>query len=83
VAVATGPFRKVAEIIALAKAQGCEPRYAKFRIVTPDGPKPIRYLFNPRTAGTFDISDFEDGEYMAPSAVQAAERRLGISLGDR
>lgn len=81
-AVPTGSFRQVAEIIALAKAQGCELRFAKFRIVTPDGPKPIRFLYNPKTGGTFDISDFEDGEYMAPSTLRAAERRLGITLGE-
>jgi hypothetical protein len=82
VPVPTGPFRQVAEVIRLAKAQGCELRTAKFRIVTPDGVKPIRYLHNPKTGGTYDISDFEDDEYMAPSTIRAAERRLGILLGD-
>jgi hypothetical protein len=37
-------------------------------------------LYNPKTGGTYDITDFEDGEYMAPSSIDAAERRLGIRL---
>lgn len=80
--VHTGPFCQVAEVIKRAKAQGCELRFAKFRIVTPEGPKPIRYLYNPKTGGTYDITDFEDGEYMAPATIDAAERRLGIRLND-
>src|SRR5215475_392114 len=39
-----------------------------------------RYLYNPVTRGRFDISDYEDDEYMLASEMEAAVRRLGITL---
>jgi hypothetical protein len=40
----------------------------------------IRYLYNPATKGRFDISDYDDDEYMLASEIDAAARRLGIAL---
>ena len=75
-----GPFIKLATFVERAKAAGCEERTAKFSIVTPWGVKPVRFLFNPISGKAFDISDFSEDEGMAPSTVEAACRRLGISV---
>ncbi len=75
-------FLEVSQLIELAKEQGCEQKIAKFQIVTPWGVKPICYLYNPKTGGTFDISDLSPGESVGPSTVLLAERRLGIKLLD-
>lgn len=75
-----GPFIKLATFVALAKAAGCEEHTSKFSIVTPEGVKPVRFLFNPGNDKAVDISDFSEDEGMAPSTVEAACRRLGISI---
>ncbi len=75
-----GSFRPVREIVERAKEQGCEERRPEAVIETPWGTKQVRYLYNPKTGGRYDISDFEDNEFMAPSTIRAAERRLGVKL---
>lgn len=81
-AVPVPGFLEVSKLIELAKEQGCEHKIAKIQIVTPWGIKPISYLHNPKTGGTFDISDLSPGESVGPSTVRSAERRLGIKLLD-
>ena len=75
-----GSFQLVRDVIEFAKAQGCEERTPKGTIMTPWGKKQIRYLYNPHTGGRYDISDFEDDQYMSASTIRAAERRLGVML---
>lgn len=75
-----GSFKQVKEIVDLAKAQGCEDRRPKAYIMTPYGKMQVRYLYNPKTGGYYDISDYKDDEFMAPSTIAAAERRLGVKL---
>ena len=70
------------EFVDSAIEQGCEIRTSKFDIVGQWGVKQVRYLYNPKTDGTYDITDFDDGEFIAPSSIHAAERRLGIKLTD-
>jgi len=81
-AVPVPGFLEVNKLIELAKNQGCQHKIAKVQIVTPWGIKPISYLYNPKTGGTFDISDLSPGESVGPSTVRLAERRLGIKLPD-
>jgi hypothetical protein len=81
--VPVGEFIGLARFIELVKAAGCEERTAKFSIVTPWGVRPVRYLLNPVTGKAFDISDLAEGEGVAPSTVNAACRRLGISIDTR
>jgi hypothetical protein len=50
------------------------------RLVTPDGFQQIRFLFNPANRGRFDLTDYNDDEYMLASEIEAAARRLGITL---
>jgi hypothetical protein len=70
----------VAEIINLAIAQGCEVRQPPWKVITPWGEWEVRYLYNPSNGGRFDISDLNDDDAVGPSTVEAAERRLGITL---
>ena len=81
-AVPVPGFLEVGQLTKLAIEQGCEQKIAKFQIVTPEGIKPICYLHNPETGGTFDISDLSPGQSVGPSTVRLAERRLGIKLLD-
>jgi hypothetical protein len=78
--VLAGPKLKLSELIARAARQGCIVRFSTLRLVTPDGLIPIRYLFNSANRGRFDITDYDDDEYMLVSEIEAAERRLGITL---
>ena len=73
-------FTKVKDIISRAQAHGCTVRTVSVPAMTSWGPKTIRYLYTPENEKYYDISDFDDEEYMAPSTIHAAERRLGISL---
>lgn len=79
-AVPVPGFLGVSEVIRLAVEQGCEVKVPLSKIITPWGKLKVRYIYNPVTGGTFDISDFEDDETMSPSSVRAAERRLSITL---
>ena len=79
-AVPVGNFVVIGQIVQLAVDQGCEERETKIAVALPSGQRTVRYLYNPKTGGTYDISDYEDGEFMAPSCIRAAERRLGINL---
>ena len=81
-AVQVPGFLEVNRLIELAIEKGCQQKMAKIQIVTPWGIKPISYLHNPETGGTFDISDLSPGESVGPSTVRAAERRLSIKLLD-
>lgn len=76
----TKGFTRVSDVIDRAIQQGCEIRTSKFKIMTPKGGKEIRYLLNPKTGDTFDITDYEEDEWMAPSSLQAVQRRLGVTL---
>lgn len=75
-----GPFITLATFVERVKAAGCEERTAKFSVVTPWGVRPVRFLFNPISGKAFDISDFSEDEGIGPSIVDAACRRLGISI---
>ena len=79
-AVAAGKFILVKTIIESAQAQGCELRTSKFQLVTPWGTRNLRFLFNPSNRGRFDVTDYSDDESMAPSSIDALERRLGIVI---
>ena len=78
--VRIGPQLPVADLIARAKAQGCELRISKATLVTPWGEKNIRFLFNPANRGRFDLTDIEDDESILGSEIESASRRLGITL---
>jgi hypothetical protein len=63
---------------------GCQVRSIPHEIDTPDGPRKIRFLFNPANGGFVPITDLEDGEFLPPSEVAHWERRLGLAVqGER
>ena len=72
-------FRRVIDVITTACQRGCEMKYSTRSMVTPWGTKRIRYLYNDGV-GWFDMTDYDDDEFMAPSCIENAERRLQISL---
>jgi hypothetical protein len=50
------------------------------RIAVSEGQIAIRFLFNPATGGRFNITGFEDDEYMLGFEMEACARRLSITL---
>lgn len=78
--VHVGPRIRIADLIQRAKEQGCELRLSTNRLVTPEGFRQIRFLFNPGNRARFDITDYDDDEYMLGSEIDAARRRLNIVL---
>jgi hypothetical protein len=78
--VQVGPRIRISELIRRAKEQGCELRLSKNRLATPWGFRQIKFLFNPANRGRFDITDYNDDEYMLWSEMDAVIRRLGIQL---
>jgi predicted RNA-binding protein associated with RNAse of E/G family len=78
--VQVGPRILVADLIERAREQGCEVRLSTNRLVTQDGFRQIRFLFNPASRARFDITDYDDNEYMLASEIDAARRRLNIVL---
>jgi hypothetical protein len=76
--VQIGPRIRISELIERAKEQGCELRFSTNRLVTPEGFRQIRYLFNPASRARFDLTDYNDDEYMFASEIDAARRRLNI-----
>ena len=78
--VQVGPRILVADLIERARERGCEVRLSTNRLVTQDGFRQIRFLFNPVSRARFDITDYDDDEYMLASEIDAARRRLNIVL---
>ena len=76
-----GPgWRNVGELIRLFTAMGCEVRTIPEPVTTPDGPRTIRFVYNPANEGFIPITDLEDGEFLPPSEVAHWERRLGLNI---
>ena len=71
---------RVSDVIAQAKIYGCEYRTSQLRLITPNGEYRINYLYNPKTSGRFDMTDYELDEYMLEEELSAVERRLKIIL---
>jgi hypothetical protein len=71
---------QVSDVIMQAERQGCEYRASHLRLVTPEGTFQIKYLYNPKTNGRFDMTDYELDEYMLESEIVHCERRLTITL---
>jgi hypothetical protein len=78
--VQVGPRIRIADLIQRAREQGCELRLSTNRLVTPEGFRQIRFLFNPTNRARFDLTDYDDDEFMLGSEIDAARRRLGITL---
>ena len=78
--VRVGKQYRVQNVIDEACALGCEIRLSKAQLATPWGMRHIRFLYNPATGGRFDMTDYNNDEFMLASEVNAAERRLGIVL---
>ena len=79
-AVPVGPRLKISDLISIVKAHGCVVRKSKAQLATPWGLKNIRYIFCPHSKRRFDITDYNDDEFMLGSEIEAAERRLEIKL---
>jgi hypothetical protein len=79
-AVPVGPRIRISDLIQRARQQGCELRLSTNRLVTPEGFRQIRFLFNPGNRARFDITDYDDDEFMLASEIEAARRRLNIIL---
>jgi len=71
---------QIRDLIERDEQQGCKLQISLASLDTSTDVKTIRYLYNPATRGRFDISDYEDDEYMLASEMEAAARRLGITL---
>jgi hypothetical protein len=78
--VSAGPRLKISDLISRAQAHGCEVRISKAQLATPDGLRHIRYIYCPHSGKRFDITDYDDDEFMLAFEIKAAERRLGIKL---
>lgn len=78
--VQVGPRIRIVDLIQRAKEQGCELRLSTNRLVTPDGFRQIKFLFNPGNCARFDLTDYDDNEFMLASEIDAARRRLNITL---
>jgi hypothetical protein len=78
--VPAGPRIRIADLIQRATEQGCELRLSTNRLVTPEGFRQIKFLFNPGNKARFDLTDYDDDEYMLGSEIDAARRRLNIIL---
>jgi len=78
--VRVGRIIQISDLIRQAQAQGCEIRTSKIQLATPWGLRNIRFIHNPKTRGRYDISDYEDNEFMLESEISAVERRLSITL---
>jgi hypothetical protein len=78
--VPVGPQLQVSELIARAARQGCIVRFSNLRLVTDAGMIPIRFLYNAANNGRFDLTDYNNDDFMVSSEIENAERRLGIKL---
>jgi hypothetical protein len=78
--VQVGPAIRITDLIRRAKEQGCELRLSTNRLVTPDGFRQIKFLFNPANQARFDLTDYDEDEFMLGSEIDAARRRLNILL---
>lgn len=78
--VQVGPRIRISDLISRAEEQGCELRFSTNRLVTPEGFKQIKFLFNSGNGARFDLTDYNDDEFMMASEIDAARRRLKITL---
>jgi len=78
--VQIGPRLKISDLISIAQAHGCVVKISKAKLATPLGFRHIRYIFCPHSRKRFDITDYNDDEFMLASEIEAAERRLEIAL---
>jgi hypothetical protein len=65
--VQVGPRIRISDLIQRAKDQGCEFRISTNRLVTPDGFRQIKFLFNPGNRARFDLTDYDGDEFMLAS----------------
>ena len=75
-----GPKIQICDLITRAEEQGCKLQMSAAKLDSLGELRSIRYLYNPVTKGRFDISDYDDNEFMLASEIDAAARRLGITL---
>jgi hypothetical protein len=80
VPVPLGPRIRISDLIERAKEQGCRLLESTNLVATPWGLKRVRFLYNPSNRGRFDLTDYNDDEFMLASEIDAATRRLGIAL---
>jgi hypothetical protein len=78
--VQVGPRIRIADLIKRAEEQGCEFKVSTNRLVTPEGFRQIKFLFNPASRSRFDLTDYDNDEFMLASEIDAARRRLNIVL---
>ena len=80
-AVQIGPRLQIAELVMIAQRRGCILKTSSLRLVADDGSfLPIKYLYNPKTGGRLDLTDYEADDYMIGEEIKNASRRLGIPL---
>jgi len=78
--VLVGPTMLVRELIKRATEQGCVLRYTRAGIITENGFRQIRYLYNPSTGGRYPLADLEDSDTLLGYEISLIARRLGIVL---
>jgi hypothetical protein len=75
-----GPTIVVRDLIKRATQQGCVLRTTRAGIMTEDGFKQIRYLYNPKTGGRYPLADLEDDDTLLGYEISLIARRLSIVL---
>jgi hypothetical protein len=78
--VLVGPTIVVRDLIKRAEEQGCELRITRAGIMTPEGFRRIRYIYNPKTRGRYPLYDLEDDDTLLGYEISLIMRRLSIKL---
>lgn len=80
-AMPTGHFQPLKDVLERLKDRGCTIRELPYLIDGPYGPMKVRYIYNLNTGDFVVLDEYDDDEMIAPSAIANIERRLGIDLG--
>src|SRR5436305_8304487 len=65
----------IADLIRRAEEQGCKLHLSANRLMTPEGFRQIRYLFNLANRARFDLTDYDDDEFMLASEARRLRRQ--------
>jgi len=77
----TSRFWRVAEVISLFVAQGCELRIAEPTVQLSDGDcLNVRYLLNSASGAFVPLVDLDDDDKVSDGEVVFWERRLGLRI---
>ncbi len=78
--VLVGPTMVVRELIKRAKEEGCVLMTTRAGLMTSNGFRQIRYLYNPKTEGRYPLDGLDDDDTILSYEIRLIERRLDIML---